>query len=200
MAFQLSGCQLPPGPLMSLKTINRKSIFLMLTRLVSGNHLCQIRAASFCSPGTYTEHAGLCSCTCRGNRNLTWLHRSGHWVLCEGGHWLGYKPVQSRCWCLRERDRDSMRVTDRCGCLTASTLQHRLDAHDSVIARGVLDHSGGCRQHTEPTVTMATVGKLRPPGEVTKASDLSSLCQDLDLVQMKYLPITWKQVRKSTQE
>lgn len=31
MAFKLSGCQLPPGPLMSLKTINRKSIFLMLT-------------------------------------------------------------------------------------------------------------------------------------------------------------------------
>lgn len=114
MAFQLSGCQLPPGPLMSLKTINRESIFLMLTDWSVGTSY-HVRLE---------EH--------QGPDDLTWLHKSGHWVLCGEAHWLGCTPVQSRYWCLRKGDRDSVRVTERCGCLTPSTLQHRSDPRDSL--------------------------------------------------------------------
>lgn len=99
MAFQLSGCQLPPRPLMTLKTINRKSIFLMVTDWSVGI-IYHVRLEQQLLL-TRDPHR-TCRSTRRGNRNLTWLHRSGHWVLCGGGHWLGYTPVQSRCWCLRK--------------------------------------------------------------------------------------------------
>lgn len=73
----------------------------------------------------------------------------------------------------KRRQHESDRYS-RCGCLTASTLQHRSDPRDSMTARGVLDHSSGCGQHTKPAVTMVTVGKLCPPGAITIVSHSSS--------------------------
>lgn len=43
------------------------------------------------------------------NKNLTWLHKSGHWDLCGEDHWSGYRPVQTHYWCLRRRNRDKER-------------------------------------------------------------------------------------------
>lgn len=108
--------------LMSLKTINRKSIRLELTDrpLATGVHLtCHFTDISskgdhecvlLVTRGKWNCWPWKCSALLytfnyTETNNLTWLHKSGHWALCGEDHWWGYRPVQSHYWCLGRRDR-----------------------------------------------------------------------------------------------
>lgn len=88
---------------MSLKTINRKSIFLTVTDWSVGIiYHVRLEKQLLLTRDLHRTR----QCMWRGKRNLTSLHKSGHWVLCGEGHWSGYTPVQSRCWYLRKGARE----------------------------------------------------------------------------------------------
>ena len=99
---------------MSLKTINRKSMCLELIDWPLGFIILHIfhfmcTSAFSCSPvGTKAltlEMFCLVVHSSARKHNLTWLHRSGHWVLCGADHWSGYRPGQTHYRCLRRRKR-----------------------------------------------------------------------------------------------
>lgn len=112
---------------MSLKTINRKSIRLELIDWPLGfiqRVILQIfhftcMSAYSCSPVgtealTLEMFCLVVHSSAQKHNNLTWLHRSGHWVLCGADHWSGYRPGQTHYRCLRRRKkRQKEEVWDR---------------------------------------------------------------------------------------
>lgn len=99
---------------MSLKTINRKSICPELTDWPLGFIKHHFADMSSKEP-KYSFHQLELNWRRHRNKTLTWLHKSGHWVLCGEDHWSGYRPVQTHYWYLRTGNWEHFvrKVTDR---------------------------------------------------------------------------------------
>lgn len=142
-----------------------------------------------------------CSCTHLSyTQNLTWLHKSGHWVLCGEGHWSGYRPVQSHCWCLRKIESriQDMMETERSQGLqlhirAVSTLQQDQRCRISVTALCVWCQNCKCwlRKHIKPSVTKFKAWK--------HYTILSAAWETAQQLQQKYL-ISFLQVTFDTDQ